>query len=154
MVGRQGYAIATVSSFNGVMIGYRVWQEFMARGAPRWDMTGDGGPEFASFRKRVLQLAEVLVVDLIEKRSDVFLDTIQDACFVVLRRRAEALAEPHASTAGSGVFRRDGEFFSKGVARIEANVMPWRLPGIELPRSSTLIDWEYRATVGYLVANR
>jgi adenine-specific DNA-methyltransferase len=113
-----------------------------------------GGPEFASFRRRVLELAEVLVVDLIEKRSDVFLDAIQDACFVVLRRRAKALAEPPASAAGSGIFRRDGEFFSKGPAQIEANGVPWRLPGIELARSSTLKDWGYRATVGYLVANR
>jgi adenine-specific DNA-methyltransferase len=113
-----------------------------------------GGPEFASFRRRVQQLADILVVDLIEKRSDVFLDAIQDACVVVLRRRAEALAEPPASVAASGVFRRDGKFVSKGVAQIETNGAPWRLPGIELISFSTLKDWGYRATVGYLVANR
>ena len=124
------------------MIGYVIPASFL------------GGPEFGSFRRRVLQLAEVLVVDLIEKRSDVFLDAIQDACFVVLRRRAEALAEPPASVAASGVFRRDGKFVSKDVAHIEANGAPWRLPGVELVRSSTLKDWGYRATVGYLVANR
>jgi len=124
------------------MIGYVIPASFL------------GGPEFESFRKRVLQLAEVLVVDLIEKRSDVFLDAIQDACFVVLRRRVEALAEPPAGVAASGVFRRDGKFISKDVAHIEANGAPWRLPGIELVRSSTLKDWGYRATVGYLVANR
>jgi adenine-specific DNA-methyltransferase len=126
----------------GGLIGYVIPASFL------------GGPEFASFRKRVLQLTEVLVVDLIEKRSAVFLDAIQDACFVVLQRRPEALAEPPPSTAGSGVFCRDGQFFSKGVAHIEANGTPWRLPGIELPRSSTLKDSGYRATVGYLVANR
>ncbi|GLI95286.1 Eco57I restriction-modification methylase domain-containing protein [Methylocystis echinoides] len=126
----------------GGMIGYVIPASFL------------GGPEFESFRRRVLQLAEVLVVDLIEKRSDVFLDAIQDACFVVLRRRAAVLAEPHASVAASGVFRRDGKFVSKDVAHIEANGAPWRLPGIELVRSSTLKDWGYRATVGYLVANR
>jgi adenine-specific DNA-methyltransferase len=32
-----------------------------------------GGPEFAFFRKRVLQIAEVLVIEVIEKRRDVFL---------------------------------------------------------------------------------
>ena len=68
--------------------------------------------------------------------------------------KAEALAEPPASVAASGVFRRDGKFVSKGVAQIETNGAPWRLPGIELVRSSTLKDWGYRATVGYLVANR
>jgi adenine-specific DNA-methyltransferase len=113
-----------------------------------------GGPEFTSFRKRVLQLAEVLVIDLVEKRSDVFLDAIQDACFVVLRRRAKALIEPDASDAWSGVFRRDGEFSSKGIARVEPDGAPWRLPGIELASSSTLKEWGYQATVGYLVANR
>jgi adenine-specific DNA-methyltransferase len=126
----------------GGLIGYVIPASFL------------GGPEFESFRRRVLQLAEVLVVDLIEKRSDVFLDAIQDACFVVLRRRADVLAEPPASLAASGVFRRDGKFVSKDVAHIETEGVPWRLPGVELVRSSTLRDWGYRATVGYLVANR
>jgi len=126
----------------GGMIGYVIPASFL------------GGPEFESFRKRVLQLAEVLVVDLIEKRSDVFLDAIQDACFVVLRRRAEMLAEPPASVAASGVFRRDGKFISKDVAHIETNGAPWRLPGVTPVRSAKLMDWGYRATVGYLVANR
>lgn len=127
---------------TGGMIGYVIPASFL------------GGPEFESFRRRILQLAEVLVVDLVEKRSDVFLDAIQDACFVVLRRRAEVLAEPPAGVAASGVFRRDGKFISKDVAHIETNGAPWRLPGVELVRSSTLKDWGYRATVGYLVANR
>ena len=113
-----------------------------------------GGPEFASFRKRVLQLAEVLIVDLIEKRSDVFLDAIQDACFVVLRRRPSVVATPTAFEATSGIFRRDGKFLPKGVAQIEPDGAPWRLPGIRRIGSSTLKDWGYRATVGYLVANR
>jgi adenine-specific DNA-methyltransferase len=126
----------------GGLIGYVIPASFL------------GGPEFKSFRRRVLHLAEVLVVDLIEKRTDVFLDAIQDACFVVLRRRAEILAEPSAGAAASGVFCRDGKFISKDVAHIETNGAPWRLPGVELVRSSTLKDWGYRATVGYLVANR
>jgi adenine-specific DNA-methyltransferase len=76
---------------TGGLVGYVIPASFL------------GGPEFSSFRKRVLQLAEVLVVDLIEKRSDVFLDAIQDACFVILRRRPEALTQPEASQAISGV---------------------------------------------------
>jgi adenine-specific DNA-methyltransferase len=127
---------------TGGLVGYVVPASFL------------GGPEFASFRKRVLQLAEVLVIDLIEKRSDVFLDAIQDACFVVLQRRARVKTEPSAAEAKSGVFRRDGEFLSKGIAQIEPAGAPWRLPGIELASSSTLRDWGYRAIVGYLVANR
>ena len=113
-----------------------------------------GGPEFESFRRRVLQLAEVLVLDLIEKRSDVFLDATQDACFVILRRRAEVWAEPPASVAASGVFSRNGKFICNNVAHIDANGAPWQLPGVEPVCSSTLKDWGYRAKVGYIVANR
>ncbi len=113
-----------------------------------------GGPEFKSFRRRVLELAEVLIIDLVEKRSDVFLGAIQDACFVVLKRRAAALPLLSTSQAKSGVFRRNGEFLDKGLARIDPGGEPWRLPGVELIRPSTLKDWGYKATVGYLVANR
>jgi len=127
---------------TGGLVGYVIPASFL------------GGPEFASFRKRVLQLAEVLVIDLIEKRSDVFLDAIQDTCFVVFRRRPKIVAVPDALQATSGVFHRDGKFLSKGIAQIEADGAPWRLPGIQLAGSSTLKDWGYRATVGYLVANR
>jgi adenine-specific DNA-methyltransferase len=126
----------------GGMIGYVIPASFL------------GGPEFKSFRRRVVQLADVLIIDLIEKRSDVFLDAVQDACFVVLRRRADMLAEPSASVAKSGIFCRDGKFISKDVAHIEPDGAPWRLPGVQSVRSSTLKDWGYRATVGYLVANR
>ncbi|HEX8233676.1 MAG TPA: hypothetical protein VF559_10075 [Caulobacteraceae bacterium] len=43
-----------------------------------------GRPEFKGFRSKVSLLAQVLVIDLIEKRSDVLLDATQDACFVIL----------------------------------------------------------------------
>src|SRR4051812_12814132 len=35
--------------------------------------------EFIAFRRRVSELAEVLVLDVVEKRQDVFLDAIQDS---------------------------------------------------------------------------
>lgn len=113
-----------------------------------------GGPEFASFRKRVLQLAEVLVLDLVEKRRDLFLDAIQDACFVVLRRREFEQKAPVAGLAMSGVVHCDGTFAPGGSATIAVNGKPWRLPGKEKGSSFTLKDWGYRAVVGYLVANR
>ena len=113
-----------------------------------------GGPEFAAFRRRVLQIAEILVIDLIEKRSDVFLDAVQDACFVILRRRPSIVAQPGPSRAASGSLHRDGEFSPNGEAEIQVDGAPWRLPGAVQSDSSTLCDWGYRATVGYLVANR
>jgi adenine-specific DNA-methyltransferase len=120
-----------------------------------------GGPEFEAFRRRVLQIAEVLSIDLIEKRSGVFLGATQDTCFVILRRRASAIIRPEQTTAASGMLRHDGGFSQKGAAEIHADGAPWRLPGLlqydsaTLQHdSATLKDWGYRATVGYLVANR
>ena len=113
-----------------------------------------GGPEFASFRRRILQIAEVLVVDLIERRSGVFLRALQDTCFVVLRRRASVIAQPSFSRTVSGILHRDGQFSGGGPAEIHADGAPWRLPGVEQLHTGTLKDWGYRATVGYLVANR
>ncbi len=45
-----------------------------------------GGPYFAALRKRILQHASVLRLDLIDKRSDVFVDVLYDLCVVLLRR--------------------------------------------------------------------
>lgn len=113
-----------------------------------------GGPEFRAFRAKIVQLAEVLVVDLIEKRSDVFLDATQDACFVVLRRRTSPLADNVDLTASSGLLEGNGTFRALGKATIQRGGAPWRLPGAEPAGSATLSTWGYRATIGYLVANR
>jgi adenine-specific DNA-methyltransferase len=113
-----------------------------------------GGPEFKAFRRRVLQLAEVLVVDQIEMRDDVFLDAIQDACFIVLRRRTAPVAMPELAQAVSGVLHRDGKYSKMGTAEIAADGVAWRLPGLNQPQPTTLKEWGYRATIGYLVANR
>ena len=113
-----------------------------------------GGPEFKTFRATVASLAEVLVIDLIEKRSDVFLDATQDACFVVLRRRQRPLATSAESKASSGLLKSDGAFKALGDAIIGTGGAPWRLPGKELDQSATLGDWGYRGSIGYLVANR
>jgi adenine-specific DNA-methyltransferase len=45
-----------------------------------------GGPYFAALRKRILTKASVLRLDLIDKRSDVFLNVLYDLCVIVLRR--------------------------------------------------------------------
>ncbi len=127
----------------GGLVGYVVPASFL------------GGPEFTAFRRRVLQLAEVMVVDIVEKREDVFLDAIQDASFLVLRRRAAPLQKPHTSTASSGVLRHNGQFVDRGRATLPTDGSAWSLPGRpSTTRTSTLADYGYRGTVGYLVANR
>ena len=113
------------------------------------------GPEFSAFRRRIMQLADVLVLDLVEKRSDVFLDAVQDACFVVLRRRSTPVENPPAATPSCGVLRHLGEFVSTGPAVLPADGLPWSLPeAVPSNATATLADYGYRGTVGYLVANR
>jgi len=124
------------------MVGYVVPASFL------------GGPEFKNFRSRIVQLAEVLVIDMIEKRSDVFLDATQDACFVVLRRRTQPAVAAELAIAQSGVLKATGDFVHVGNAAVEPNGEPWRLPGPEAGESATLLDWGYKGTIGYLVANR
>lgn len=126
----------------GGLIGYVIPASFL------------GGPEYKAFRATVTSLAEVLVIDLIEKRNDVFLDATQDACFIVLRRRLSRLTASAQSKARSGLLDSDGAFKVLGDAIIVAGGKPWRLPGEELAQSATLADWGYRGSIGYLVANR
>ncbi len=113
-----------------------------------------GGPEFRRFRSRVNELAEVLVIDLIDKRSDVFLDATQDACFIVLRRRSSEVISVETTEAKSGLLASNGIFTERGKATIYAGGEPWWLPGEETQSHATLADWGYTATIGYLVANR
>lgn len=114
-----------------------------------------GGPEFSAFRRRVLQLAEVRVLDVVEKRKDVFLDATQDACFVVFRRRTAPLGSPPDSTSSSGVLHHLGGFAFRGEAMLPANGSSWSLPGsVPSELTTRLIDHGYRGMVGYLVANR
>lgn len=112
-----------------------------------------GGPEFAEFRRRLLELAEVLVVDVVDRRSNVFVDAVQDACFIILRRRADE-ARDEEGLASSGVLHADGRFTHMAEMRVAADGSPWCLPGIDEAFSAALADWGYRVTVGYLVAYR
>jgi adenine-specific DNA-methyltransferase len=113
-----------------------------------------GGPEFSAFRRRIMQLADVLVLDLVEKRRGVFLDALQDASFVVLRRRSVPVENPPAATSSSGVLLHLGEFISPGRAALPADGFPWSLPGDGPSDAATLADYGYQGHVGYLVANR
>lgn len=112
-----------------------------------------GGPEFETFRRRIVQVADVLAIDVIDNRRDVFLDAIQDACFLVLRRRQVAVEGAVATEASSGVVQPDGTFSLVGEAQVPSDGSPWQLPGA-MGRHSTIREWGYRGTIGYLVANR
>lgn len=117
-----------------------------------------GSPDYAPFRQRIAELAEVVSVDLIEKRSKVFLDVIQDACFVIVRRRVDADAAAAAVSVECGIVRSEGGFDPVGVASVPSDGGAWRLPALEGEGEgeggATLADLGYRARVGYLVAHR
>lgn len=113
-----------------------------------------GGPEFNRFRLRVRQMAEVLAVDMIEGRSSVFMDVVQDTCVLVLRKRAADLAEVGDAKAASNTVGGDGALHASGVIELPAGDGPWVLPGESRDLPSILAEWGYAARIGYLVANR
>lgn len=114
-----------------------------------------GGPEFTAFRKHVSRLAEVLVLDVVEKRNDVFLDAIQDCCFVVLRRRVVPAEQPSPHRALSGVLTSTGDLVERGPVDLPADGGPWALPSESNATAGTsLAELGWRPRVGHLVANR
>jgi adenine-specific DNA-methyltransferase len=113
-----------------------------------------GGPEFNRFRLRIRQLAEVLAVDMIEGRSSVFMDVVQDTCVLVLRKRAVELAKIDEAVAASNSVGGDGALHKTGVLELPAGDGPWVLPGRLPDLPSRLAEWGYAARIGYLVANR
>ena len=117
-----------------------------------------GSPDYGPFRQRLAELAEVVSVDLIEKRSKVFLDVVQDACFVIVRRRDLPVAGAEPLSVECGVVRAEGGFDRVGSALIPSDGGAWRLPAFdgegEGEGGATLADLGYRAKVGYLVAHR
>jgi adenine-specific DNA-methyltransferase len=117
-----------------------------------------GGPYFAGLRKRILQAASVLRLDLIDKRSDVFLDVLYDLCVIVLRRHGGL---GHAVTPKSTLLRVGEPDVELG--RIDLPSTPnsrfWVLPDGEnsalfRPGFVTLADYGYLAKTGYFVWNR
>ncbi len=118
-----------------------------------------GGPYFAALRKRILQSASVLRLDLIDKRSDVFLDVLYDLCVVVLRRHGG----PGRPSVPKSALLRVGEP-NRDLGVLDLPVVPdsrvWVLPdggessALFLPGFTKLADYGYLAKTGYFVWNR
>jgi adenine-specific DNA-methyltransferase len=117
-----------------------------------------GGPYFAELRKRILQSASVLRLDLIDKRSDLFLDVLYDLCVLVLRRHGG----PGRPAAPKSALLRVGEpnldLGPLDLPALEENRV-WVLPDGEgsalfRPGFATLADYGYLAKTGYFVWNR
>jgi adenine-specific DNA-methyltransferase len=118
-----------------------------------------GGPYFASLRKRILQKASVLRLDLIDKRSDVFLDVLYDLCVIVLRRSS---GPPQPTAAKTSLLLIDEPHRDLGNLELPSrpNTHVWALPGgdsdglLFQPGLVTLGDYGYLAKTGYFVWNR
>ncbi|HVA11902.1 MAG TPA: N-6 DNA methylase [Stellaceae bacterium] len=118
-----------------------------------------GGPYFAALRERILQSASVLRLDLIDKRSDVFLDVLYDLCVVLLRKNG---GPGRRSTPKSALLRIDEPDLDLGLVDLPAapNRRVWVLPDVTdnhalfRPGFETLTDYGYLTKTGYFVWNR
>jgi adenine-specific DNA-methyltransferase len=114
-----------------------------------------GGPYFAALRKRILQSASVLRLDLIDKRSDVFLDVLYDLCVIVLRRTG---GPGRPSVPKSSLLRVGERSLDLGALDLPATPdgRVWVLPHGEsnslfCPGFATLTDYGYLVKAGYFV---
>lgn len=118
-----------------------------------------GGPYFGALRERILKLASVLRLDLIDKRSDVFLDVLYDLCVVVLRKNG---GPGRRSTPKSALLRIDEPDLHLGFIDLPARPSRrvWALPDLSdknalfRPGFETLTDYGYITKTGYFVWNR
>lgn len=118
-----------------------------------------GGPYFAALRKRILERASVLRLDLIDKRSDVFLDVLYDLCVIVLRRN-DGSAHPVAAKTSLLLIDKPNRDLGDLELPARPNSHVWALPdeggGAALFQKGlvTLGDYGYLAKTGYFVWNR
>ena len=118
-----------------------------------------GGPYFANLRKRILQTADVISLDPIDKRSDVFLDVLYDVCVLALRKKGLASDAPLPSCSLLMVDQPN-----RHLGHLELPKAPnadlWALPDVEQECNvfqsglETLFDYGYVARTGYFVWNR
>jgi len=50
------------------------------------------GPLFGDLRVSILKNCNILAIDLIQKRADVFFDVLQDACLLILQKKADNIS--------------------------------------------------------------
>ena len=118
-----------------------------------------GGPHFASLRKRILEAANVLRLDPIDKRGDVFLDVLYDVCVLALRRKGGREFGNRATS--SLIFANEPP---RELGNLDLPAKPserlWALPDGTLDdrlfqkNLATLSDYGYIAKAGYFVWNR
>lgn len=118
-----------------------------------------GGAYFEALRKRILEQSEVLRVDPIDKRSDLFMDVLYDVCVLVLRKSTTEVSPAPAESALLAVGkppRHLGQIDLPG----EPSTRIWALPDGQLDDClfqdglETLAAYGYIVKTGYFVWNR
>jgi adenine-specific DNA-methyltransferase len=118
-----------------------------------------GGPYFANLRKRILQTTDVLSLDPIDKRSDVFLDVLYDVCVLALRKKSVA-SDAALPTCSLLMIDQPNRYLGNLELPKVPNADVWALPDVKqrcnvfLSGLETLSDYGYVARTGYFVWNR
>lgn len=118
-----------------------------------------GGPYFASLRRRIVETSQVLSLDPIDKRSDVFLDVLYDVCVLALRKKTPSA---HYVVPTSSLLMIGQPHRLLGTPDIPDQITNriWALPdktgkqGFFQAGLQTLADYGYLARTGYFVWNR
>lgn len=121
------------------------------------------GTSFGNLRKSILKDAHVLAIDLIDRRDGLFMDVLQDACILFLRKKNGKGPEEHPTCR---YLHEDGSCQELGNIDIPAtpSTRPWVLPSessSDIPTEDffsdsyvKLADYGYGARAGYFVWNR
>lgn len=119
------------------------------------------GPYFAKLREHILATSDVLEINVVEKRSEVFLDVVQDTCVLIMRKRKAGAAL--GSQSPTTMVVSSGESRQLGCADLPTSgLRAWGLPAQSEEENLPLFDdrlsdlWEYgyQAKSGYFVWNR
>ena len=121
------------------------------------------GPSFGNLRKSILKDTHILAIDLLDKRDDLFVDVLQDACILFLKKK-----QGHSQEALPicRLLHEDGTHQDLGQIGIPSmpSIRPWVLPletacGISTndffsESYANLSDYGYGIRAGYFVWNR
>jgi adenine-specific DNA-methyltransferase len=121
------------------------------------------GTSFGNLRESILKDAHVLAIDLIDRRDGLFMDVLQDACILFLRKKNGKGPDIHPTCR---YLHEDGSCQELGKIDIPStpSTRPWVLPSessTDIPTEDfysdsyvKLADYGYGARAGYFVWNR
>ena len=118
-----------------------------------------GGPYFGALRKRILESANVLRLDPIDKRGDVFLDVSYDVCVLLLKKN-DGRKSSKPATSSLLLINKPPRALGQLDLPARPSERPWALPDGTLDDClfktglATLGDYGYMVKAGYFVWNR